>query len=82
VVDGAASGTEAHDLSDERSWVQRCLRAVAPRFQAVLALHYVEGLSVEEVARTLHCRPGTVKSRLARGRAALAREMARSARRS
>ena len=34
--------------------------AVAPRFQAVLALHYVEGLSVEEVARTLHCRPGAV----------------------
>ncbi len=79
MVDGAATGTAAHELDDERARVQRCLRAIAPRFQSVLALHYVEGLSVDEVARTLRCRPGTVKSRLARGRAALAAELARGA---
>ncbi|MBI1851122.1 MAG: RNA polymerase sigma factor [Planctomycetes bacterium] len=61
--------------SDDRAWVQRCLLAIAPRYQAALTLHYVEGLSVDEVARTLGCRPGTVKSRLARGRAALDRVM-------
>jgi RNA polymerase sigma-70 factor (ECF subfamily) len=43
--------------------------------QAVLALHYVEGLSVGEVASVLRCRPGTVKSRLARARDALARRL-------
>lgn len=47
------------------------LRRVSPKLQAVLALHYCEGLSVEEVAQVLNCRVGTVKSRLSRGRDAL-----------
>jgi RNA polymerase sigma-70 factor (ECF subfamily) len=75
----AAAGAER---TDERAWVQRCLLAIPARFQAAIALHYVEGLSVEEVARTLGCRPGTVKSRLSRGRAALAVVMARGRSRS
>lgn len=44
------------------------LLALKPKYQAVLALHYLEGMPVTEVARTLGCREGTVKSRLARGR--------------
>ena len=36
------------------------------------ALHHLVGLPVEEVARELRLAPGTVKSRLARGRAAMA----------
>ncbi len=47
------------------------LLLIAPRYQAVLALHYFEGLSVGETARALKCREGTVKSRLSRGREAL-----------
>jgi RNA polymerase sigma-70 factor (ECF subfamily) len=35
----------------------------------VIALHHLEGLSVEEVAAALGCRVGTVKARLSRGRA-------------
>jgi RNA polymerase sigma-70 factor (ECF subfamily) len=45
--------------------------ALPPRYQSVLALHYFEGLSVDEVAATLDCRIGTVKSRLSRARQAL-----------
>ncbi len=41
--------------------------------QAVLALHYFEGLSVEEIARALGWREGTVKSTLSRGRDSLRR---------
>jgi RNA polymerase sigma-70 factor, ECF subfamily len=41
----------------------------------VLVLHYVVGLSVQEAARQLGVPAGTVKSRLARGRAALARQL-------
>lgn len=40
-------------------------------WQTALSLHYFEGYSVEEIARLLRCLPGTVKSRLSRGRAAL-----------
>ncbi len=47
------------------------LLSIAPRYQSVLTLYYLEGLSVEQVARTLGCRIGTVKSRLSRGRDAM-----------
>jgi len=50
---------------------ERALRAMQelPRKQQeVLALRYVEGLSVAEIARILRVREGTVKSRLKRGR--------------
>jgi RNA polymerase sigma-70 factor (ECF subfamily) len=40
-----------------------------------LVLHHVVGLSVEEVARQLGVPAGTVKARLSRGRAALARRL-------
>jgi RNA polymerase sigma-70 factor (ECF subfamily) len=54
---------------------RQALMAVPTRYQAVLSLHYLEGLGVEEVARALGCRLGTVKSRLSRGREALRRQL-------
>ncbi len=47
------------------------LRELPPRMRAVVVLRYVEDLSVEQVAATLGCRPGTVKSQAARGLAKL-----------
>jgi RNA polymerase sigma-70 factor (ECF subfamily) len=44
---------------------------VEPEFRLVLKLFYWGGRSVEEIAEELGIRPGTVKSRLARGRAML-----------
>jgi RNA polymerase sigma-70 factor (ECF subfamily) len=52
--------------------------SLAPKFQAVLSLHYLEGLSVEEVAATIGCRVGTVKSRLSRGRDAIRKKLEHS----
>lgn len=58
----------------EESGVMRRAIAALPRAQQdVLMLHHVEGLSVERVAVVLEVPVGTVKSRLGRGRAALAR---------
>ena len=50
---------------------QRLLLELQPRYQTVLALHYLEGLSVQEVSQVVCCRVGTVKSRLSRARQAL-----------
>ncbi|QDU66741.1 RNA polymerase sigma factor [Engelhardtia mirabilis] len=44
------------------------LLSLPARYQTTLALHYLEGLSVLEVAGVMGCRPGTVKARLSRGR--------------
>ncbi len=55
--------------------VQNHLAAVSPGSRAVLLLHYVQGLSLEEVAGVLALSPGTVKSRLAYGLAALRKRL-------
>ena len=63
--DGAApDGSAGRELLDE-------LRALPEAQRDVLYLHYYEGYSVDELARILNVRPGTVKSRLSRGRQAL-----------
>ena len=47
------------------------LLSLKPKHQAVLTLHYLEQMRVEEVAAVIGCRVGTVKSRLSRAREAL-----------
>lgn len=56
------------------------LAAVPARFQEPLALHYLAGLSLEEIGRALRCPVGTVKSRIARGRDALRAAFSRRSR--
>lgn len=63
----AAPSASVHDADGTRL----AMLTLNPKFQAVLALHYLEGLAVEEVAGAIGCRVGTVKSRLSRGREAL-----------
>lgn len=55
--------------------VQRALMEVAEDFRAILILHDVQDLAYEDIARALEIPIGTVKSRLHRGRVALARAM-------
>ena len=57
--------------------VQRALLTLKPKYQAVLALYHLQGLSVRETAAVLGCREGTVRSRLARARDALRKELER-----
>jgi RNA polymerase sigma-70 factor (ECF subfamily) len=66
------------ELSDNAEHVRRCLQKIPVKFQSVLALHYLEQLSVEEVSSVLQIAPGTVKSRLSRGRDLLRKTMARA----
>lgn len=53
------------------------LRDLAIHEQEVLSLKYLADLSIEDIARVLRCRRGTVKSRLSRARDALRRRLGR-----
>jgi len=52
------------------------LRTLSIRHRQVVVLHYLLGLSVEEIGRELVLPVGTVKSQLHRARQALARQLA------
>ncbi|MFL6122803.1 SigE family RNA polymerase sigma factor [Actinophytocola sp.] len=65
------SGPEDTAQVDDRQSLLAALVRVSPRQRATLVLRIVHDLSVEEVARTLGCSTGTVKSQLARGMNAL-----------
>jgi RNA polymerase sigma-70 factor (ECF subfamily) len=60
------------DLSPELIDLRDALAALPLGQRQVIVLHHLVGMPVEEVARELRLAPGTVKSRLARGRAAIA----------
>jgi RNA polymerase sigma-70 factor, ECF subfamily len=60
------------ELSPDMLDLNDALRALPLRQRQVIVLHHLVGLPVEEVARELRLPAGTVKSRLARGRRALA----------
>jgi RNA polymerase sigma-70 factor (ECF subfamily) len=55
--------------------VQRALLQVPEDFRTVLVLHDVQGIPYEDIAEALGAPVGTVKSRLHRGRVALARAL-------
>ena len=70
--DGRSTPVEARDEHNE---LQRALLTLPPRYQTVLSLYYMEGLSVKETAAIIGCREGTVRSRLARARDALREQL-------
>lgn len=55
----------------EQVELMELLRGLPEGQREAVYLHYFEGYRVEEVARILHVRPGTVKSRLSRARETL-----------
>jgi len=59
----------------ERADLRDALAAIPVSYREVIVLHYFADLPVEEVATVLDIPVGTVKSRLARGRAALAERL-------
>lgn len=59
----------------ERADLREALAGLPANFREVIVLHYFADLPVDEVAELLGVPPGTVKSRLSRGRAALAAQL-------
>jgi RNA polymerase sigma-70 factor (ECF subfamily) len=67
-----AAAASRHELEDE---IQQAISRLSPKMRAITVLRYVENLSYEEIAETLHISIGTVKSRLSRAHQALDREL-------
>jgi RNA polymerase sigma-70 factor, ECF subfamily len=67
--------SELPDLTPDAIDLYRALRALPFGQRQVLVLHHLAGLPVAEVAAELGLPAGTVKARLSRGRAALARRL-------
>lgn len=51
--------------------LEQALATLAPAHREILLLREIEEMSYEDIARTLDLNPGTVRSRIARARAAL-----------
>jgi RNA polymerase sigma-70 factor (ECF subfamily) len=66
---------EVAELSPDATAVAVAMRGLSLRHREALVLYYVVQLSIEEMAEQLGIPKGTVKSRLARGRARLAHQL-------
>jgi RNA polymerase sigma-70 factor (sigma-E family) len=64
---------DPHDTLPERMRIRAALRQVPTGQRAVLVLRFYLDMSVDDVAETLGCSTGTVKSQTARGLATLRR---------
>jgi RNA polymerase sigma-70 factor (ECF subfamily) len=62
---------DAFEESDERAALMGALAKLTPQHRAVVALHYLEGLTTDEIAARIGVPAGTVKSRLHYGVAAM-----------
>lgn len=63
------------DLAAEHAELHAAIRGLDEERRAVVVLHYLADLPVEEVAAVLRVPVGTVKSRLSRARAALGQRL-------
>lgn len=73
-----AMGPEACYATRQRdAQLARALQRIPTEQREILLLREVEDLTYTDIARTLGIRPGTVKSRLARARAALLERLGR-----
>jgi RNA polymerase sigma-70 factor, ECF subfamily len=70
-ADPASTPEENAVLKERRTRLRAAIRALPEEFRAAVLLRDLEGLSYDEVAQVLSIPIGTVRSRLARGRALL-----------
>jgi RNA polymerase sigma-70 factor (ECF subfamily) len=72
---GGAHGPDLADRTTDRLVLDDALAALDPSFRAAVVLRDVLGLDYADIATVLDVPPGTVRSRISRGRAALARAL-------
>lgn len=74
-ADTAAGPARLAEGAQEMRRLEAALARLTPEHREVVLLREIEGMSYEEIGRVLDITEGTVKSRLARARAALIEEM-------
>ena len=77
-VQAEAPGMNAHarvELQDRVALLREALRALSPPLRTAVLLRDIHELSYQEIAEQLGVAEGTVKSRINRGRAELARQI-------
>jgi RNA polymerase sigma-70 factor (ECF subfamily) len=70
-TEGPGAGERLNELLDQE------LRTLPDKYRTAIVLCELEGKSIKDAARRLGCPPGTVGTRLARGRRLLSRRLAR-----
>jgi RNA polymerase sigma-70 factor (ECF subfamily) len=73
--DPSASPEEQAVAFEQRARLRRAIRNLPEDFRHAVVLRDLEGLSYDDIARVLSVPIGTVRSRIARGRAALVEEL-------
>ena len=68
LADPSASPGRQAELADVRAHVEGAIAELPEAFRMVIVLRDLQGLEYEEIAQSLKCSVGTVKSRLARAR--------------
>ena len=63
---GDPSPSDAAEQAEQAAMVQRAIGKLPPRQRATLLLAYFEGLSYPDVAKTMGCSVGTVKTQMSR----------------
>jgi len=63
------------DRTDEADELLAAVLALPVKYRTPIHLYYYEGYAIREIAELLGCRPATVGTRLARGRALLRRAL-------
>jgi RNA polymerase sigma-70 factor, ECF subfamily len=76
-IEPAAAGDPRQDLekTERADRFERAIASLPPKHRAVLALREIQGLSYDEIAKTLECRRGTVMSRLFHARRLLVQKL-------
>ncbi len=68
VADSSQDPARLTEAMLNREAIYNALNCLAPEYRMVLSLRAIDGMSYEEIGQALDLRPGTVKSRIARGR--------------
>lgn len=76
IADTTGDPASATQTRATQEAVQHAVEGLSQDHRMVVTLHHLEGMAVEEIAKTMNCSVGTVKSRLSRARDHLKRKLA------